>query len=159
MSLHSIEKVQVLETSLAEAWDFFSSPLNLGSITPPDMNFKILSDFKPGDKIYAGMLIHYQVSPLFGIPLNWTTEITAAVHNRYFIDEQRRGPFAYWHHEHFFEAVPEGVKMTDKVQWKVHGWFLGDIVNSIIVEKRVQEIFAFRKTKMQSLFGRQPVSV
>lgn len=153
MSLHTLKHTQIISIPLNEAWDFFSSPLNLNKITPPEMNFNILSTFNPEDKVYAGMLIKYKVSPLLGIPLNWTTEITAVEYQRHFIDEQRSGPFAYWHHEHFFEAVPEGVKMTDIVSWKVPGWFLGDIINRLTVQKRVEGIFAFRKKKMESLFG------
>lgn len=158
MSLHTLKHIQVVPVSLSEAWDFFSSPLNLNKITPPDMNFNILSEFKPDDRIYAGMLINYKVSPLLGIPLNWTTEITAVEYQHYFIDEQRHGPFAFWHHQHFFEPVADGVKMTDLVSWKVPGWFLGDLINAITVQKRVEAIFEFRKSKMDTLFGK-PIPV
>ena len=103
--------------------------------------------------MYAGMLIDYKVSPLFGIPLNWTTEITSVDHHDYFIDEQRKGPFAFWRHEHFFEETNGGVKMTDVVSWRVHGWFIGDIINALIVRKRIEEIFEFQEKKMEELFG------
>lgn len=156
MSLHTLKHIQVIPVSIDEAWDFFSSPLNLNKITPPEMNFTILSDFKKEDRVYAGMLIHYKVSPLFNIPLNWTTEITEVKHHQYFIDEQRRGPFAFWHHEHFFEEVEAGVKMTDAVSWKVPGWFLVDMINALTVQKRVEGIFEFRKKKMETLFGTTP---
>ena len=153
VSLHTLKHVQLLPLPLEQAWDFFSSPLNLNKITPPEMNFVIRSAFKPEDRVYAGMLIHYNVSPLFHIPLSWTTEITAVEQHRYFIDEQRHGPFAFWHHQHFFERVPGGVKMTDIVSWKVPGWFLGDVVNWLLVNKRVEGIFSFRKQKLTTLFG------
>lgn len=156
MSLHTLKHIQFLPIPLSEAWNFFSSPLNLNKITPPEMNFNILSEFKPEDRVYAGMLIHYKVSPLLNIPLSWTTEITAVEHHRYFIDEQRHGPFTFWHHQHFFEAVPGGVKMTDIVSWKVPGWFIGDVINSITVQKKVKGIFEYRKKKMESLFGTLP---
>lgn len=156
MSLHTLERIQVLPIPLDQAWDFFSSPLNLDKITPPEMNFVVLSDFKPEDRIYAGMLIHYKVSPLFHIPLRWITEISEVAHHRYFTDTQRRGPFAWWHHRHFFEAVPGGVRMTDQVSWKVPGGILGDLVNGLVVSRRVEKIFDFRSSKLQSLFGSMP---
>lgn len=153
MSLHSLKRIQVIPVSLEEAWDFFSSPLNLDIITPPDMNFRVRSEFKKADRVFAGMMIQYTVSPLFKIPLRWTTEITEVQHHHHFIDEQRKGPFAYWHHEHFFEEVNEGVKMTDRVSWRVPGWIFGDLINMLVVQKRVEAIFEFRKLKMQELFG------
>jgi ligand-binding SRPBCC domain-containing protein len=152
MSLHSLRRVQLLPISIQEAWDFFTSPLNLSVITPPEMNFKILSSFKPSDKVYEEMLINYFVSPLFHIPLQWQTEITKVESLKFFIDEQRKGPFAVWHHEHYFKPLNDGVEMTDVVNWKVPFGFLGDIVNSIVVKRKVEEIFSFREKKLKELF-------
>ena len=152
MSLHSLSRIQFLPISIEEAWDFFTSPLNLSVITPPEMNFKILSPFNPGDRIYEGMLIDYFVSPLLHVPLRWQTEITKVEPLNFFIDEQRKGPYAYWHHEHYFKHVKDRVEMTDVVKWKVPLGFLGDIVNSIMVKKKVEEIFSFREKKLRELF-------
>lgn len=152
MSLHSLERKQILGISLGEAWDFFSSPLNLDQITPPSMHFVIRSDFKKEDRINEGMLIHYTVSPLLGIPLKWTTKITEVDYPHHFADEQLKGPFSFWRHQHFFEAVEQGVKMTDMVVYVVPGWFLGDVVNTITVRKKVSAIFNYRAGVLEKLF-------
>jgi len=113
MKSYHINFKQNLPISLAEAWDFFSSPLNLSKITPQDMTFKVTSDLNENTKMYPGMIITYKVSPLFGINLNWMTEITQVMPEKYFIDEQRFGPFKFWHHQHHFKSIPGGVEMTD----------------------------------------------
>jgi len=154
MSLHAINRTQQLPVSIEKAWDFFTSPLNLSIITPPEMKFKILSPFNEGDKIYEGMLIDYYVSPLFHIPLRWQTEITKVEPLKFFIDEQRKGPYAFWHHEHHFREMNDGVEMTDVVQWKVPVGFIGDLLNAIIIQKKVESIFSFREKKLIELFGK-----
>lgn len=95
---YSLHRETLLPTTIDKAWDFFTSPLNLSRITPPDMKFIVTSDFKENSRVYAGMIITYKVSPLFGIKLNWMTEITHVKEKEYFIDEQRFGPYALWHH-------------------------------------------------------------
>ena len=142
-----------LPIPLTEAWDFFSSPLNLSKITPAKMNFKVLSDYEAESKIYEGMLIRYKVSPVFNLPMNWVTEITHIKHEEYFIDEQRFGPYAMWHHEHHFEAVKGGVLMTDLLTYAIPYGIIGQIANSILVESQVKQIFNYRETAITDLFG------
>ena len=139
--------------SLEMAWDFFSSPLNLSKITPKSMSFVITSDYDSNTKMYEGMLISYKVSPLLGIKMDWMTEITHVKEGEYFIDEQRFGPFALWHHEHHFTAIEGGVLMTDKLTYGVPFGFLGRIANSIMVAKQTQEIFDYRVKAVDDLFG------
>jgi len=155
MSLHILKQFQLIPASLQETWNFFSSPLNLDIITPPNMKFDIISEFQEGDRLKEGMLIRYKVSPLFNIPLNWTTEIIKVSPLNYFIDEQRKGPFAFWHHEHFFTATDKGVEIKDVVKWSVPGRIFGDFINLLVVRKRVEDIFAFRKHKIEELFGKK----
>ena len=152
MSLHTLQRTQLLPIAVEEAWNFFSSPFNLSLITPPEMNFKILSSFKTGDQIFEGMLIDYFVSPLFNVPLRWQTEISKVELLNFFIDEQRKGPFAVWHHEHSFKQCDGGTEMRDIGQWKVPFGFLGDIVNALLVQKKVEAIFSFREKKLRELF-------
>jgi ligand-binding SRPBCC domain-containing protein len=153
MSLHTLSRVQTLPITIQEAWAFFSSPLNLSLITPPEMKFHVLSKFKPGDQIFKDMLIDYRVSPLFGIPMSWQTKITEVNAPHYFVDEQLKGPYAYWHHEHHFREVKGGTEMTDLVQWRVPLGWAGDVVNELLVRKRVQAIFDFREKKLTELYG------
>ena len=119
------------------------------------MNFIVTSDFKPNDKVYAGMIITYKVSPLFGIKLNWMTEIMQVKEKQYFVDEQRFGPFALWHHQHHFKEVKGGVLMTDMLNYAIPYGFIGRIANNLFVAKQVNEIFAYREKVIGGIFGRK----
>lgn len=147
-----LQSVQRLPIDIEAAWDFFSSPRNLKTITPPYMGFDITSDFID-EKMYAGMIITYKVSPLFNIPLNWVTEITHVREPWFFVDDQRKGPFRIWHHRHFFKEIPQGIEMTDIVYYDVGLWLPGRVVENLIVKKKVEGIFDFRFKKLQELFG------
>jgi ligand-binding SRPBCC domain-containing protein len=144
---------QKLPIPLAEAWDFFSSPLNLAKITPAKMNFIITSNFSPDTKMYPGMLISYKVSPVFGIKMNWVTEITHVKEHVYFVDEQRTGPYAMWHHEHHFKEIPGGVLMTDILTYGIPYGIIGRIANTVLVDKEVKQVFAYRTKAVNELFG------
>lgn len=145
--------MQNLPIPLAEAWDFFSSPANLSKITPAKMNFIIKSNFSPDTKMYPGMMISYKVSPVFGIKMNWTTEITHVKDHVYFVDEQRTGPYAIWHHEHHFKEIKGGVEMTDILTYAIPFGIIGQIANAVLVEKEVQKIFEYRTGQVDKLFG------
>ena len=120
------------------------------------MAFDVTSPNIEGQKMYPGMIITYKVSPLLGIKLNWVTEITHVKDLEYFIDEQRFGPFAFWHHNHHFEAIPGGVLMHDILHYSI-GWGpIGAIANAITVNKKINQIFSFRFKKVEELFGKMP---
>jgi ligand-binding SRPBCC domain-containing protein len=144
---------QQIPISLAEAWDFFSSPLNLKKITPKEMNFVVTSDITTATKMYEGMLITYTITPLLGIKMNWMTEITHVKDGEYFIDEQRFGPYALWHHEHHFKEIKGGVLMTDRLYYGVPFGKLGRLANAVLIGKKVQTIFEFREKAIVGLFG------
>jgi len=149
--VYSFKTVQLIPTDLKTAWDFFSNPHNLKNITPVNLGFKVISKYQ-GDTMYPGQVIEYKVSPLLGIPLYWMTEITHVEDKKYFVDEQRYGPYSLWHHQHHFKEVNGGVEMTDIVHYKIPFWFLGDIANSLFVQQQVQGIFDFRFKKVEELF-------
>jgi len=154
LKTYRIEFTQKIPVDLDTAWDFFSSPLNLSEITPEDMTFDVTSPIQKDTKMYPGMIITYKVSPLLGIKLNWMTEITHVKDHEYFIDEQRFGPFAFWHHNHRFEAVSGGVLMHDILHYAI-GWGpIGLIANEMIVNKKINGIFNFRYKKVEELFGK-----
>ena len=155
MAVYSFQTVQKIPISLEKAWEFFSNPANLAIITPPGMEFTTISKFH-GPKMYQGQLIEYKVKPLPAIPLYWMTEITHVEPLKYFVDEQRFGPYSLWHHQHHFRAVDGGVEMTDIVHYKVPGWFIGDIANSLFVANKLKSIFDFRFRKVEELFGFMP---
>lgn len=151
--VYSIKTIQKIPISLDEAWDFFSSPANLEKITPTGMGFHIISKHH-GEKMYAGQIIEYTVKPLLGIPVYWMTEITHVEDRKYFVDEQRFGPYHLWHHQHHFKSVEGGVEMTDIIHYKLPLWFLGDIANGLLVKNRLKGIFDYRFRKVEELFGK-----
>jgi ligand-binding SRPBCC domain-containing protein len=151
--VYSFKTVQNLPITLEKAWEFFSRPDNLKDITPSNLGFKILSKYH-GETMYPGQIIEYIVKPIAGIPLYWMTEITHVSDGKYFVDEQRFGPYVMWHHQHHFKAVPGGVEMTDIVHYKLPLWFLGDIAYTLFVKKQIQGIFDFRFKKAEELFGK-----
>ena len=142
--VYNLKKIQFLPIKIEEAWKFFSSPDNLKKITPPALGFNIISEHTENE-MYAGQLIEYTVKPLFGIPLYWMTEITNVERFKYFIDEQRYGPYSFWHHQHHFKEVKGGVEMTDIVHYKIPFWFFGDIANNLFVRKQLKKIFDYRE--------------
>ncbi len=150
--IQHLQRVQLLKISLDEAWNFFSSPRNLQKITPASMKFTVVGDTF-SDTMYAGQIIQYKVSPLLGIPLYWMTEITHVKEKVFFIDEQRFGPYAFWHHQHHFKETANGVEMTDLLHYKVPLYALGRIANKLFVEKQVAKIFDYRYQKITEMFG------
>lgn len=151
--VYSITHVQQLPVSIEEAWNYFSRPDNLADITPSSLGFSILST-QHGEGMYAGQIIEYTVRPLLGIPVYWMTEITHVEHLRFFVDEQRFGPYSLWHHQHHFKSMSNGVEMTDIVHYKIPFWFIGDLANSLFVKKQLQQIFDYRRQKVEQMFGK-----
>jgi ligand-binding SRPBCC domain-containing protein len=150
--IFTLESGQELQISLDEAWDYFSSPENLQKITPEKMRFKITS--KVDRKVYQGQIITYKVSPFPLITTNWVTEITRVKHQEFFIDEQRFGPYAMWHHEHFFESLPNGnTLMKDKISYKLPFGFLGTIAQKLFVKRQLTSIFEYRFSTLEKLFN------
>ena len=136
MKLYRLETVQNLPISQKEAWDFLSDPKNLKRITPEYMGFEILSG--ASDKMYAGQIIQYIVTPVMSIPTKWVTEITHVDEGKYFVDEQRFGPYALWHHKHFIKPIHKGVEMIDIIDYKIPFGILGQLVHPIIVAPKLK---------------------
>jgi ligand-binding SRPBCC domain-containing protein len=156
--VYSIKTVQRIPIDLARAWDFFSKPDNLKDITPSNLGFNIVSKHH-GERMYAGQVIEYKVSPVLGIPLYWMTEITHVADKQFFVDEQRFGPYTMWHHQHHFKAIDGGVEMTDIVHYKLPLFFLGDIANTLFVKAQLRGIFTHRFKAVQEKFGVWPGDV
>jgi ligand-binding SRPBCC domain-containing protein len=149
--IYTLESRQVVPLTLVQAWDFFSSPQNLKRITPPSMGFDITSDGS-GVMMYPGMIITYRIRPFLGIPITWVTEITHVTQYEYFVDEQRVGPYSFWHHKHFFREVVGGVEVCDLVHYRMPFSFFGSIVHRLAVRKQLEWIFNYRKKKLEELF-------
>jgi ligand-binding SRPBCC domain-containing protein len=151
MAFYQLRKNQFVPATIEEVWDFISSPKNLKEITPERMGFVITSPNLP-EKMYPGMIISYKVRPLLGIPMTWVTEITHVVEKKYFVDEQRVGPYAMWHHQHFIEPHENGVMMTDIVSYKPPLGFLGSIANVLLIGRQLEGIFAYREKALKKRF-------
>jgi ligand-binding SRPBCC domain-containing protein len=149
--MHQFKAEQFLPIDKDKAWTFFSSPKNLSIITPPEMEFKILTELN-GENIFEGMIINYTVKPLFGIKVSWQTEICKVADQNYFTDRQTKGPYKVWEHTHNFIEKHNGVLMTDVVNYELPFGFIGNLANSILVKRKIESIFDFRKKILEKLF-------
>jgi len=151
MHYNILKKKQILKVGIEEAWDFFSNPQNLAIITPNELNFNVTSE--PSEKVYAGQIITYTVSPMLKIPIKWMTEITNVEPPYKFVDNQLIGPYSLWHHQHHFKAVPEGTLMTDIVYYSISPFKLGRIADALFVRSQLNKIFDFRYQRIEELFN------
>jgi ligand-binding SRPBCC domain-containing protein len=153
MSTYQYKTEQVLKISLNQAWDFFSSPKNLAVITPPEMDFNILTKLEDKE-IYEDMIIDYTVKPLWGIKMKWQTKIINVEKPYVFSDTQTKGPYSLWEHTHTFKQVQEGVLMTDIINYALPMGFLGNIMHTLVVKKEIEKIFSHRRKTLEQLFNK-----
>ena len=150
--LHTLQTTQFIKSDINTVWEFMSSPKNLATITPEYMQFEVLSDLGDG-KMYSGQLIEYYVRPLLGIKLHWVTEITHVQELQFFVDEQRFGPYKFWHHKHFLKQVDGGVEMFDLAHYQLPLGLLGKLGNELFVKKQLQQVFDYRFKVVDKLFN------
>ena len=151
MKIYTLHTKQNLPISIEKAWDFLSSPGNLKTITPEYMGFNIKSGADRA--MYPGQITQYTVTTVLCIKTKWVTEITHVKDKVYFVDEQRFGPYALWHHKHFIREIPGGVEMEDIVDYKLPMGILGQMVHPVLVKPKLNEIFEYRRKKLIELFG------
>ena len=142
---------QELSTSIKEAWIFLSDPKNLKRITPDYMGFDIISGAERS--MFPGQIIQYRLTPLLNIPFRWVTEITHVEEDAYFVDEQRFGPYTFWHHKHFIKKTSNGVIMEDIVDYKLPLGPLGWLAHKLFVRKKVKQIFDYREKALNEIFN------
>lgn len=150
MGFYQLKKDQFFDLPISDVWHFISKPENLKKITPDYMGFDITSEGEL-DEMYEGMIIAYKVSPLLGIKTTWVTEITHVKHEKYFVDEQRIGPYKLWQHQHILEEKEEGTLMSDIISYQPPFGILGDILNKIIIKQKLKEIFDYRQDALNQL--------
>ena len=151
--LHTLKTTQFIKSDINTISKFMSAPQNLAKITPSHMGFTIVSDVNDLEKIYAGQIIEYDVTPVLGLKMHWVTEITHVKHLHYFVDEQRFGPYTLWHHKHFLKEVDGGVEMIDIIHYKIPFGFIGKIANALFVKHKLKEIFDYRFKKLEELYN------
>ena len=152
MAYTQIIREQLVKTNIDDLWSFMSSPKNLQQITPQNMGFIITSKNKE-EVMYPGMIISYKVTPILNIPLTWVTEITHVKDKKFFVDEQRVGPYKMWHHEHIFTVQDNGVLMKDIITYIPPFGILGKLANYLFINKRVNEIFDFRNKVLEEIYN------
>ncbi len=150
--MRRLKQEQFLPISLDEAWEFFATPRNLNEVTPEDMVFEITSELP--DKMYEGLMITYRIKPMMNIAINWCTEITHIKEKEFFVDDQRKGPYAIWHHEHHFNAVAGGVLMTDLLHYDIGKSIFGWLAGKLFVHQKVKHIFEYRYKALESYFSK-----
>ena len=139
--VHCLKKQHLLPVSLEEAWNFFANPANLSRLTPLHLNLKFTNELF-GDTLYPGQIITYRVRPVAGIPVFWMTEITHVDRMKFFVDEQRKGPYALWHHQHHFKSIAGGVEMTDIIHYRIPFGPLGEL-GLPFIKKQLHQIFSY----------------
>ena len=154
MTPRRLEFYTTVPLSLSETWDFFSRPENLEKLTPPEVQFELRSPVR-GVEMYEGMIIQYRVRPFPGFSTDWITEITHISPHRHFIDDQRVGPFALWHHQHHFRMTDRNVtEMKDVLHYQAPLGPLGTLADKLFVHRQVLGIFAAREKAIRELFGK-----
>jgi ligand-binding SRPBCC domain-containing protein len=151
MKLHTLERSQVIRASLADAWQFFSDPHNLARLTPPELNLVVPADTL--HSIHPGMIIAYRIRALAGIPASWVTEITHVTDRRMFVDEQRFGPYRFWHHQHHFHETDAGTEVRDLVHYSLPFGSLGRMMHAMVIQARLKGIFDYRLDAIRTAFG------
>lgn len=150
---HVLRTEQWFDRLPDELFPFFADALNLERITPPFLRFRVVTP--PPIEMGVGTLIDYRLR-VHGVPVRWRTEITAWEPPLRFVDEQIRGPYRSWIHEHRFEDLDGGTRMTDTVRYAAPG---GRLVERLLVDRDVAGIFEFRRRALEETFGnRQPAA-
>lgn len=151
MKTYVFKAEQLLPAKMEDVWQFFSSAKKLPLITPPELDFKVLTSLKE-EEIYNGMIIEYKVRPLLGIQVYWKTEICEVDKPHRFIDRQLKGPYKTWIHKHSFIETANGVLMKDEVDYELPFKIIGQLTHALIVKQKIEKIFNYRRQVLQKIF-------
>ncbi len=151
MKIYELKQTQFLPVNIAAAWEFFANPKNLDLMTPPWLKFEITSSVD--EKMFSGQIITYKITTLFGIPQTWVTEIKEVKEPNYFIDEQRFGPYKFWHHKHILKETEGGAELIDLVHYALPFGWIGRMVHQFVVKNKLKKIFEFRYAFLEKKFG------
>lgn len=149
--LFLLETEIVLPQSRDEVFEYFADALKLETITPPWLHFEVLTE--PPIPMQVGQRIDYKLK-LHGIPLQWQSEISVWEPPFRFVDQQIRGPYKKWYHEHTFEEHPQGTLVRDRVEYGVPG---GWLINRFFVQGDLKRIFQFRHETLLEIFRSETV--
>ena len=147
MTRFELHQTIQLPCPLDEVFAFFADPENLQYLTPAWLHFQLRSPLPL--TMRAGTTIDYRLR-LHGLPIGWTSEITVWEPPVRFVDEQRRGPYRAWIHEHTFAAQGDQTLALDRVQYDVWG---GRLIDRVLVRRDLDRIFAYRHAQLRARFG------
>jgi ligand-binding SRPBCC domain-containing protein len=148
--LRIISRETLVNKQIDEVFEFFTKAENLNIITPPELNFKIITSLPIEMK--KGTLIDYKIK-LSGIQFSWKTEITLWEPPFGFIDTQLKGPYKIWIHEHIFVSQGNGTVVKDIVSYLPPGWLIEPVIHKLVVKKKLEQIFDYRQNKIKSIFS------
>ena len=151
MYCYTLTRTQRFPSDISGVWAFFANPSNLSRLSPPWTRMELLSPMP--EALRAGLVLTHRFRPLLGIPVVWVSSITEAQEPAMFADEQRKGPFRYWRHEHCFREIPGGTEMTDTVRYALPFGPLGRLAHGLFVKFLLDGMFAFRARAAESVFG------
>lgn len=153
--IHKLISHQTVNAAIEDVWEFFSNPGNLNLITPPSLDFEILSgDERP---MHNGQIIYYRIRILPLVYVKWVTEIKNVVELSSFIDEQQVGPYKSWQHLHQFVPSDKGIEIIDTVHYSIGYSFLGEILHYAWIKRRLAYIFQYRKERIKALMSSKTV--
>jgi ligand-binding SRPBCC domain-containing protein len=141
-----LETALLLPRERERLFEFFSDAFRLETLTPPWLRFRVVT--AAPIRIETGTVIDYRLR-IRGIPIRWRSRITVWDPPRRFVDEQVRGPYSRWCHEHVFESVEGGTLCRDIVDYAVFG---GWLIDSLVVRRDLRRVFAFRHRRLKELF-------
>ena len=151
--VYELKTSQLIHAPLEEVWDFFSKPKNLEKITPENLSFHIQSQLSA--EMNEGDIISYKIKIFPLVKSNWVTEIKSVNKLRFFIDEQRIGPYKVWHHRHTFKSTEKGTFMTDEIHFIPPFKLFSKFLVKYAIEPRLIEIFKYRMKMVDKLFNSQ----
>ena len=150
MAEYILTRELTLDLPIATVFDFFADAGNLERITPPELNFNIITP-QPID-IRQGTLIDYTLK-MRGIPVKWRTEISVWEPPFRFVDQQLRGPYKQWIHRHTFTEIgPNETHMADEVKYRLPFEPFGDIAH-FMVRRELEYIFDYRQKVVAEILG------
>ena len=150
MRMIRFERVQLLNTTIDSAWEFISHPANLPLITPPDLDFTLALSLP--ERMHPGAIAAYTVAPFRWLCFKWIVEITQVIPPHMFVDEQRFGPYRFWHHQHHFKQLDGGVEMRDIVHYMLPCDPFSRPLSGIVA-RRLAYIFDYRHDALEKHFG------
>jgi len=154
--MYILERQQRVTASVEQAWAFLQNPANLDRITPPDLQFRIVTDVPA--IMHNGLIVEYRITiPLLGTH-TWVTEIKHIREGLSFVDEQRLGPYRFWYHYHEIRQQNYGVLLIDQVFYQPPFGLLGQLLHRFYISKTLERIFEYRRQRLNKFLSGPPTA-